>query len=110
MFRLRSVEVLSCARIFAVIHAVVGVLVAIALLAICVGRFFGVSGQDKLLMFGFMGTSLVVPLFCAAIGFVLGAVWALIYNLVARKFGGLVLTLDTIPARAASTASPQPFE
>jgi transmembrane protein DUF3566 len=105
MFRLRSVGVLSCARIFAVIHGVLGILMAIVLLAICTARFFAVSGQDKLLMFGLMGMSLVVPLIYAAIGFVMGAVWAFIYNLVAQKFGGMELALDAVPTGPVVTSA-----
>lgn len=96
MFRLRSVDVLSSAKILAAIHGVLGILIGFALLVVGVAGVFGARGQGKLPMIGLMGLAVVAPLLYAGIGFVAGAVWALVYNLAAQYMGGLKLQLDLV--------------
>ena len=98
MIRLRSVGVLSCARIFAVIHAALGVLFGIFFLFIGVIGLAAAPGQQKLGVAAFVLISVFMPVIYAAIGFVFGALWALLYNLAAQKIGGLELEFESLPA------------
>ncbi len=97
MFRLRSVGVLSCAKIFTLIHGAIGVLIGFILLLFGVVGAAIVPGQQKFGMFGMIVAAVLAPLFYAAFGFVAGAMWAWVYNLVAQSIGGLELQLDAVP-------------
>jgi len=106
MFRLRSVGVLSCAKIFAIIHAAIGVLVGFFVLIFGVVGAAIVPGQQKLGMLGIVVLAVLSPVFYGVLGFVMGAIWAFLYNLAAQSIGGLELGLDAVPA-PASSALPQ---
>jgi hypothetical protein len=96
MFRLRSVGVLSSAKIFAVIQAAIGVLVGFVLLLVAIlGAAFAPAHQ-KLGMAGMIILAVLAPVFYAIIGFVMGAIWAFVYNLAAQSIGGLELQLDAV--------------
>jgi len=98
MFRLRSVGVLSSAKIFAVVQGAVGILVGfIVLIVALVGASIAPS-QPKLGMVGMIVIALLMPVLYAALGFVGGAIWAAVYNLAAQAIGGLELELETLPA------------
>ena len=98
MFRLRSVGVLSCAKVFAVIHAVIGILIGFFVLV------FGIIGaalapaHQKFGAIGIIVLAALSPAFYGVIGFVIGALWAFVYNLTAQFSGGLELQLDAEPA------------
>jgi len=105
MFRLRSVGVLSCAKIFAVVQAVIGIIVGfVFLLFALVGAAF-MPAQQRLGMAGMIVIAVLMPVFYAVMGFVMGAIWALVYNLVAQSIGGLELQLDAAPV---PSYAPQP--
>jgi hypothetical protein len=98
MFRLRSVGVLSSAKIFAVVQGAIGILIGFVLLiAALVGASIA-PGQQKLGMVGMIVIALLIPVVYAAIGFVGGAIWAAVYNLAAQAIGGLELELEMPPA------------
>jgi len=98
MFHLRSIGVLSCAKIFAVVHAVIGILVGFFFL------LFGVVGaalapsQQKLGIVAVIVLAVLMPVFYGVLGLVMGAIWAFVYNLAAESIGGLELHLDAMPA------------
>jgi hypothetical protein len=98
MFRLRSVGVLSCAKIFAVVQAAVGVVIGFCVLVFGVVGAALLPGQQKLGMLGIIVISVFMPIFYGILGFVLGAIWAFVYNLTAQSIGGLELELDAVPA------------
>lgn len=98
MFRLRSVGVLSSAKIFAVIQGAVGIVIGfIFLLFALVGAAF-MPAQQRLGMVGMIVIAVLMPVFYAVIGFTVGAIWAAVYNLTAQTIGGLELQLDAVPA------------
>ncbi|MFZ0313815.1 MAG: DUF3566 domain-containing protein [Candidatus Korobacteraceae bacterium] len=98
MFRLRSIDVLSSAKILAVVQAVIGILIGFCFL------LFGIAGaalapsHQKLGMVGIIVLAVLMPVFYGVLGFVMGAVWAWVYNLAAQSIGGLELQLDAVPA------------
>ena len=97
MFRLRSIGVLSSAKIFAVVQAAIGILVGFLFL------IFGIFGaaiapsKSQYGMVFIVVMSVLMPVIYGVLGFVMGAVWAFVYNLTAQAIGGLELQLDAVP-------------
>lgn len=98
MQRIKSVGVLSCAKMLGVLYGCMGLLfVPIAL----VGGLAGIASQQTnsaisgaaLLAFG-----ILAPFLYGGMGFVFGAIGAWIYNLIAKKLGGIEIQLDPVPA------------
>lgn len=98
MFRLRSIGVLSCAKIFALVHAVLGILVGFLLLLLGIFGAALAPRPQKLGMVGIIVAAVLMPVIYGVLGFVMGALWAFIYNLAAQSIGGLDLQLDAAPA------------
>ena len=93
MYSLRSVDVLSCAKIMAAVHGCMSlVFIPFFLLFGFAGLVFGRSSG----VFAGIGAivlalvlMIVLPLFYAALGFLMGALGAWLYNLAARHIGGI---------------------
>jgi len=97
MQELKRMDVLSVGKIAGVTYALMAVLfVPIFLIAIVAGAF----NQDKeaAVFSGIVGIVLAIamPLIYGAMGFVFGCISALIYNLVAKKIGGLKFELQPV--------------
>ena len=108
MFRLRSIGVLSCAKVFAVVHGALGILVSVLLFVIGLAGAFAAPGKNGLGMVGITIMAIVMPFFYAGLGFVMGAVGAFVYNLVAQHLGGLELQLDAEPVQTYVAIPPAP--
>lgn len=61
-----------------------------------------VPGQQKLGMLGIVILAVLSPVFYGVLGFVIGAIWAFLYNLAAQSIGGLELELHAVPASGVS--------
>jgi hypothetical protein len=107
MFRLRSIGVLSCAKIFTVIQGAIGILFGFLFLIFGLIGAAVSPGRQKFGMIGIIVIAVLMPLFYAAIGFVIGAIWAAVYNLAAQSIGGLELQLESAPVMVMSPP-PQP--
>ena len=103
MVRLRSIGVLSAAKIFAVVQAAIGVLVGFIFLLVGVVGAAIAPGRQKLGMIGIIVIAVLMPVFYAVLGFVMGAIWAFVYNLAADSIGGLELEFETVAAPAFPT-------
>jgi len=102
MYALRSVNVLSCAKMMGAIHGCLGlIMLPIFLLA---GVATLMSGQDSASVSGavLLFFAILAPIFYGAMGFVVGALMAWVYNLVARRIGGMKLELKPVAANAQS--------
>lgn len=108
MFILRSIGVLSCAKFFAIIQGAIGILIGCVLLIFGIVGVAVVPGRQKFGMIGLLVVAILAPFFYAGIGFVIGALWAFIYNLAARSLGGLELQLEAIPAAVMAAPVPPP--
>ena len=107
MFRLRSVGVLSSAKILAVIQGAIGIVIGfIFLIFALVGAAF-MPAQQRLGMIGMIVVAVLMPVFYGVIGFVMGAVWAAVYNLAAGSIGGIELQLDAVVV--PTYAPPAPY-
>jgi len=94
MHILKSVGVISVAKLMGLLYGCLGLIFApIFLLIGLVGSF---AGADKTPLAGVFGVVLAIlmPLIYAAMGFVSGAVGALLYNALAKWVGGFELELE----------------
>jgi len=107
MFRLQSIGVFSCAKIFAVVHAAFGVLIGLIFLLIGVIGTAIAPGEQKFGMIGIIVVAVLMPFVYGILGFIMGAVWAFVYNLAAETLGGLELELEAVAVPALSPP-PQP--
>jgi hypothetical protein len=94
MQRIRSVGVMSCAKVFGITYACIGLLfIPFAVLGGLASMISEQShGAISSAVFVFLG--LLAPFFYGAIGFVFGAIWAWLYNLVAGWVGGIEIDLQ----------------
>jgi hypothetical protein len=87
MKELKAIEPVSLGKIMAVILAVFGFFAGIAA-AVGLSSTLGVPGA-----FGGVAAIIVMPIVFAIMGFVIGVIEAFVYNIVAKKFGGVMLDL-----------------
>ena len=106
MHIVKSVGVMSFAKILGLIHACLGLIFAPFFLLI--GLAGSLAGQHKAPFAGVFGIILAVlmPVFYGAIGFVTGAIGALLYNALAGLIGGFELELEVQPQ---SLSAPYPI-
>jgi hypothetical protein len=94
---LKSVGVMSVAKIMGLIYACMGaIFIPFFLLFGLVGSL---ANQDKFPfagLFGF-GLAILLPFLYGLMGFIMGAISALLYNLLARWVGGFELELEVRP-------------
>lgn len=94
MHRLKSVGVLSCAKMFGVLYGCMGLIfIPFAL----IGGMFGIlSHQTGGAMGGaaLLVLAVLAPVIYGVMGFLLGALTAWVYNLVAKWMGGIELELQ----------------
>ena len=95
--RLRSVGVLSVAKIFGIFHGAMGLLLApffllFSMIAAVAGKHTGAPAFPAAIG---IGLALVMPILYAGMGFLLGAFSAFVYNLVAGWIGGIEMELQT---------------
>lgn len=106
MPKVQSLRVLSFARFQAFLAALLGVLAGIV-------YSFGGAIYDLLTAGPNLGTALAflalvgMPVMFAAVGFVVGMVEALLYNIAANRFGGLEVRFDQ-GRRMEGAVRPQP--
>ncbi len=117
LLRLNHLDVLSVAKMYGAIMAVIGVIAG--LVYACFMTFFAASFMSGLAagagdagrsgMAGAMGGSLVgalcaivfIPILYAVMGFIGGAIAAWVYNLLAPRIGGVVGSFDRLDAGEA---------
>jgi len=97
---IRRVGVLSVAKILAIIYGCIGFIVGAFVAIFSVlggfagllsehGRAAGVAG-----MFLGVGAVILMPLFYACLGMILGSIVATIYNAAAKTFGGIEIEIE----------------
>jgi len=102
---IRSVNVLSSAKMMGAIYGAMGLLVIpIVLVAgfasLASGQRTGVMGGVALVAFG-----VFAPFFYGGLGFVFGALGAWVYNLMAKWAGGIQIELEETPTTNAAPTS-----
>ena len=97
MHIVKSVGVLSVAKIMGLVQACLGLIFAPFFLLI--GVLGSLVGSQKTPFAGMFGIflALSMPIFYGLIGFITGAIGALLYNFFARLVGGFELELEIRP-------------
>jgi hypothetical protein len=94
--RIKSVGVLSSAKMACVIYGCIGLLIIPFVLIGGLASFArGSNGAGAIGGLAFLGIGIFAPIFYAGMGFVVGAVTALIYNLAAKWMGGIEIELES---------------
>ena len=108
MHIIKSVGVLSCAKIFGAIQAAIGLIVMpFFLLFAMVGMITAPKGPNGISAAVMVVFALLLPVFYGVLGFIMGALGGWVYNLVSNWTGGIELELQP-PAAAAVAASTYP--
>jgi hypothetical protein len=95
MVRLKSVGVMSVAKIAALMYGGLAlILVPLFLLVAVVMSFFPQGTPDQPSAITFVAFAVVSPFLYAGMGFIVGAITGFAYNIVARWVGGLELHFD----------------
>ncbi len=98
MVRLRGLGVISVANVSAAVTFVISLLFIIFIaLVLLPARNSALEEQLGLSLRGGVVVLLVLPFLYAAVGWVMGAISALVYNLVAGFTGGIQMDLDGLP-------------
>jgi hypothetical protein len=98
MHMVKSVGVLSVAKITGLIYGCMGLIfIPFFLLITLAGSFAGQSRNPFAGAIGFV-FAILAPLLYGAMGFICGAIGALLYNLFAKWVGGFELELEPRPA------------
>jgi hypothetical protein len=108
MHTIKSVGVLSVAKVMGAIHVVLGLLVLPFFLLISLVASMA-PRQNSPNPFGpFIGIAFAIfaPIFYGVWGFVFGAIGAFLYNLMAKWMGGIEVRLE--PAPVSPLVSTQP--
>jgi hypothetical protein len=104
MQRIRSVGVLSCAKTLGVLYGCLGLfLIPIAL----IGGLASMAGQQTNAVIGgaaMLAFGIMAPFLYGGIGFIFGAIGAWIYNLIAKRLGGIEIQLEPASAVPFSSA------
>ena len=91
MYRIRRIDVLSAAKICAALIG--GIMAFFGVFALLGAVIAALTGEMEVAMsmaaFGLFG-----PLFYAVVGFLMGALWSWIYNMVAGAMGGIEVELE----------------
>jgi len=98
MYILKSVGVMSVAKIMGLLYGCAGLL--FVPLFLLIGLLGSLAGQQKTPFAGLIGIALAVmmPLMYGLMGFVVGALGAWLYNLLSNWVGGLELELNLQPS------------
>jgi hypothetical protein len=103
--RIRRFGVLSAGKIYGALCGLMGLIFGafMSLFSVIGAGFAGASGagDDAFLgmLFG-VGAIIILPIFYGVLGFVMGLISALLYNLIAGMVGGLEIDLDGAAAAA----------
>ncbi len=105
MIELKSVGILRCATVFAVLAAIGGLVEGVILGSIAtMTPSNGPNPMPEAIrpLLG-VGAVIFMPIFFAIAGFIEGMIGAFLYNVVARWTGGLQFTVVTAPVQTDSS-------
>lgn len=105
---IKSVGVLSVAKIMGAIYLVMGLLFSPIFLFM--GMLGSMLGQrpNPLGAIGGVAMAIIMPIFYGGMGFILGAIGAALYNLMARAMGGIEIEFELPSAEPVSALDPSP--
>ncbi len=94
MMKIKRFGVISVAKTMGAIYALLGFIGGLIILVIMliVGNQADLEGFEAI-VFG-IGAPIILPIFYGTIGFVGGVISAVLYNMIARKIGGIEVTIE----------------
>jgi hypothetical protein len=92
--KIRSIRVLSAAKVNALLYGILGLLIAPFLL---LGPGLAMVGGMRRGFGGAVVVAAILPFFYGCIGFIAGAIMAFIYNAISHAVGGLEVELELPP-------------
>ena len=104
MRTIKSVNVLSCAKVSGALHACMGLLfIPFVLIG---GLASLLSGQGKAALGGivFLAIGILAPVFYGVMGFLVGALFSWLYNVMAKRLGGIQIELEETPRQISASA------
>jgi hypothetical protein len=106
--KIRSIRVLSAAKVNALLYGILGLLIAPFVL---LGPGLAMVGGIRRGFGGAVVVAAILPFFYGCIGFIAGALMAFIYNAISHAIGGLEVELELPPAilNMAQTPLPAPM-
>ena len=112
MQRIQRIGVLSLAKIQGLLFLGFGLLFGVlyGLIMSVFGIVAAASGEKEAVVLVIVGAACIVgfPLLYGGMGFAMGALMAWLYNLVARRIGGLEIDIEFVPAPADAPAPAPP--
>lgn len=92
MKEIKKIDLMSLAKILALIYAIIGFLAAI--LAV-VAMYLDPLIATSIMPISTFGPIIIVlvPIIYAIVGFIIGAIIAILYNIIASKIGGIKIEL-----------------
>jgi len=99
MKEVKSIGIMSAAKVSAVLSAIWGFIAAVigiaflAPMAAYAGQAAGFAFAGPLMLGLGIASLIIVPILMAVIGFIMGAIGAFLYNVVAKYVGGVKLDL-----------------
>jgi hypothetical protein len=110
--KIRSIRVLSAAKVNAVLYGILGLLLAPVVL---LGPGLMMVGGERRGFGAAIFAAAILPFFYACIGFIAGALLAFIYNAISHAIGGIEVELEfppptivSMPQVAVTPPMPQP--
>lgn len=99
MYKLKSIGVLSVAKIMGAMYTLLGlILMPFVLIMGMIGAMAG-SHENPLGAIGGVVLAVCLPIIYGVMGFVVGAISSLLYNLMARWLGGIEIEVQAPPAQ-----------
>lgn len=98
MQRIKSVGVLSCAKILGILYGCMGLLCIPFLLLAGLASMAAHQANSAIGGVAMLAFGILAPVIYGAMGFVFGALGAWIYNLIANWLGGIEIQLEPLPA------------
>ena len=105
MTKIRSIRVLSAAKVNALLYGILGLLIAPFVL---LGPGLAMVGGIRRGFAGAVVVAAILPFFYGCIGFIAGAIMAFIYNAISHAIGGLEVELELPPAILNAPQTPLP--
>jgi Transmembrane domain of unknown function (DUF3566) len=102
VIKIRSVRVLSAAKVNALLYGILGLLIAPFML---LGPGLAMAGGERRGFGGAIVFAILLPFCYAVIGFIAGALLAFIYNAISHAIGGIEVELESPPV-SANLAAP----
>ncbi len=104
MYQLKKFDVMSVAKLMGLTYGILGLIFVPVFLLVGVAGLIGGGSQAAVGAGAAVFIAILMPFLYAAMGFVAGAIGALIYNLIAGKFGGIEIELQPPVAQAQAAA------